>query len=83
LGVEEDHPTKTLTPAVEEDLSSYIDPFDTSIANTIAPGKAELKYLETELVGSVDVLQTFNPCEFQGEFNNKSTYLNGLKISCS
>lgn len=50
LIVEEDISTKALTPAVEVDISSYIDPFDTSIAENIAPGKAELKVLENELV---------------------------------
>lgn len=53
LAVEEELPEKTLTPALEEDISSYIDPFDTSIAENIAPGKAELKVLEVELVGSI------------------------------
>lgn len=48
--VEEDISAKALTPAVEVDISSYIDPFDTSIAENIAPGKAELKVLENELV---------------------------------
>lgn len=51
--VEEELADKALTPAVEEDISSYLDPFDTSIAENIAPGKAELKILEVELVGSI------------------------------
>lgn len=38
---------KPLTPAVE--LNSYIDPFDTSIAANLVPGKAELKIIESEL----------------------------------
>ncbi|KAK0163183.1 hypothetical protein PV327_006891 [Microctonus hyperodae] len=48
---------KTLTPHIEskvleeelEDEISYVDPFDTSIASNILPGKAELKQLESEL----------------------------------
>lgn len=64
LIVEEELPDKALTPALEEDISSYIDPFDTSIAENIAPGKAELKVLEVELVGSISRSYTdpdFNP----------------------
>ncbi|XP_014616987.1 PREDICTED: uncharacterized protein LOC106794081 [Polistes canadensis] len=45
---------KPLTPKVEsktieEEEISYVDPFDTSIAVNILPGKAELKVLESEL----------------------------------
>jgi hypothetical protein len=32
------------------DTSEDIDPFDTSIASNIAPGKTELKLLESELI---------------------------------
>lgn len=39
---------RPLTPAVEEQVD--VDPFDTSIASNIAPGKAELKVLENELI---------------------------------
>lgn len=44
---------KPLTPCIEtkkvEEEISYSDPFDTSIASSILPGKAELKLLENEL----------------------------------
>ena len=45
---------KPLTPSVESKLIEeeeilYADPFDTSIATNILPGKAELKLLENEL----------------------------------
>ncbi|XP_066595180.1 LOW QUALITY PROTEIN: protein stoned-B-like [Prorops nasuta] len=43
---------KPLTPKLESTLEgeiSYADPFDTSIASNILPGKAELKLLENEL----------------------------------
>ncbi|XP_043497181.1 uncharacterized protein LOC122520924 [Polistes fuscatus] len=45
---------KPLTPrieskTIEEEEISYVDPFDTSIAVNILPGKAELKVLESEL----------------------------------
>ncbi|KYN07576.1 Protein stoned-A [Cyphomyrmex costatus] len=45
---------KPLTPKIEskpivEEEISYTDPFDTSIATNILPGKAELKILESEL----------------------------------
>lgn len=45
---------KPLTPRIEskpiaEEEISYSDPFDTSIATNILPGKAELKILESEL----------------------------------
>lgn len=46
--------TKVLTPAasVEDIITTYTDPFDTSIASNILPGKTELKLLETELIHS-------------------------------
>ena len=47
LGVD-DHDFKVLTPANLEE--EEIDPFDTSIAYNIAPGQAELKLLEDELL---------------------------------
>lgn len=55
LAVEEDISVKVLTPAVEtggEIELSYSDPFDTSIASNILPGKAELKLLENELIST-------------------------------
>ena len=42
----------------------YTDPFDTSIANNLLPGRAELKVLESELVSSIKRSYTdpdFNP----------------------
>ncbi|XP_022197758.2 protein stoned-A [Nilaparvata lugens] len=51
-----DAETKLHTPVlprkIEDDLdvSAYSDPFDTSIAEHILPGKAELKLLESELI---------------------------------
>jgi len=65
LVVEENAPvtTKPLTPAVEISLE-YADPFDTSIANNLLPGRAELKVLESELVSSIKRSYTdpdFNP----------------------
>lgn len=50
LVVEEEYSVKALTPQIEEDISAYVDPFDTSIAENIVPGKAELKVLESELI---------------------------------
>lgn len=58
LVVEEELPVKALTPAVEEDISSYIDPFDTSIAENIAPGRAELKVLENELISESAIAES-------------------------
>ncbi|XP_057329943.1 protein stoned-B-like [Microplitis mediator] len=56
LDAEVDVNTKALTPTIESKVSeedeeeiSYVDPFDTSIASNILPGKAELKLLESEL----------------------------------
>lgn len=66
LAVDNDLTAKVLTPAAEqqptdfEDLS-YIDPFDTSIASNILPGKTELKLLETELINSVNDDALFDP----------------------
>lgn len=55
LGVQENINIKVLTPAQEskdivDEPEEVIDPFDTSIAANIAPGKAELKLLESELL---------------------------------
>ncbi|KAL6266904.1 hypothetical protein P5V15_003729 [Pogonomyrmex californicus] len=54
LDAEVEVDAKPLTPRVEskpiaEEEISYSDPFDTSIATNILPGKAELKILESEL----------------------------------
>lgn len=65
LFVEDNAPvaTKPLTPAVESKLE-YTNPFDTSIANNLLPGRAELKVLESELLSSIKRSYTdpdFNP----------------------
>jgi hypothetical protein len=65
LFVEENAPlaTKPLTPAVENKLE-YTNPFDTSIADNLLPGRAELKVLESELLSSIKRSYTdpdFNP----------------------
>ncbi|XP_076291891.1 uncharacterized protein LOC143214562 [Lasioglossum baleicum] len=53
LDADVDVDAKALTPTIEskieEEEISYEDPFDTSIATNILPGKAELKVLESEL----------------------------------
>lgn len=54
LDAEVEVDAKPLTPKIEskpieEEEISYTDPFDTSIATNILPGKAELKILENEL----------------------------------
>lgn len=53
LDAEVEVDAKPLTPRIEskpiEEEISYADPFDTSIATNILPGKAELKILESEL----------------------------------
>lgn len=52
LAVDDEVTAKVLTPAVESTIDfqlSYSDPFDTSIASNIFPGKTELKILENEL----------------------------------
>lgn len=49
--VEEGVGHRPLTPAVHSaQEAEEVDPFDTSIASNIAPGKAELKVLEKELI---------------------------------
>lgn len=54
LAVEENVGTKVLTPVAEKpqnfEESLDVDPFDTSIANNILPGRTELKLLESELI---------------------------------
>lgn len=41
---------KVLTPQVQFDFEEEQDPFDTSIANNLGPGKTEIKLLESELI---------------------------------
>lgn len=46
-------PVKALTPQVSgaaDDSAADIDPFDTSFASNLAPGQAEIKLLESELI---------------------------------
>ncbi|XP_054730115.1 protein stoned-A [Anastrepha obliqua] len=55
LTVRENIKAKVLTPSQEskdipDDSCEYIDPFDTSIASNLQPGRAELKLLESELL---------------------------------
>lgn len=57
LALEHETEVKALTPAPERkdlqfSVDSFQDPFDTSIASNILPGKTELKLLETELIDS-------------------------------
>lgn len=56
LAVEDDVLAKVLTPAIESASNIqeilYSDPFDTSIASNILPGRTELKLLENELINS-------------------------------
>ncbi|KAF7283273.1 hypothetical protein GWI33_001043 [Rhynchophorus ferrugineus] len=55
LSASENISAKVLTPVapVSKETFSYADPFDTSIATNILPGKAELKLLENELIQPV------------------------------
>lgn len=52
LPEETDIIAKPLTPVdFEETIGDEIDPFDTSIAANLLPGKAEIRALESELFG--------------------------------
>lgn len=68
LSISDEVATKVLTPAADSvsitEEISYIDPFDTSIANNILPGKTELKLLETELINSVPTLNHLEDPDF-------------------
>nr|CAI5832817.1 unnamed protein product [Callosobruchus analis] len=50
LAIDNDISVKVLTPAESLEELAYSDPFDTSIASNILPGKTELKLLESELI---------------------------------
>lgn len=57
LGADNDVQAKVLTPATEKVVfNDFIDPFDTSIASNILPGKTELKLLESELIDTQGVV---------------------------
>lgn len=56
LVADNDVQAKVLTPATNKcDIETYSDPFDTSIASNILPGKTELKLLESELINSAEI----------------------------
>lgn len=67
LDAQVDVATKPLTPNIEpklfevEEEISYQDPFDTSIAKNILPGKTELKLLENELSQLAETTPVINP----------------------
>ncbi|XP_037928786.1 protein stoned-A isoform X2 [Teleopsis dalmanni] len=69
LAVKENINIKVLTPAQEsKDLADeelVIDPFDTSIASNLQPGKAELKLLESELLPSSELEVTTGVLDLQ------------------
>lgn len=55
LVADNDVQAKVLTPATEKvGFEEYLDPFDTSIACNILPGKTELKLIESELINSAN-----------------------------
>ncbi|EAT48745.1 AAEL000251-PA [Aedes aegypti] len=55
LGVSDEYNQKVLTPAKEAEPLE-VDPFDTSIAVNIQPGRAEFKLLEDELIPAQPVV---------------------------
>lgn len=59
--------TPVIPRKIEEDLKSLqeLDPFDTSIVNNLAPSKAEIKFLEKELIesGTVPIRSSDNSSE--------------------
>lgn len=72
--VENEVESKVLTPAKEDSQDQVIlfsaDPFDTSIANNILPGRTELKLLETELINSDN---TYQNSSCSKDISSKST----------
>jgi hypothetical protein len=61
FGLEDNFEHKVLTPAkdvFQAQKADDFDPFDTSIASNIQPGKAELKLLESELIPEQKVVTT-------------------------
>ncbi|XP_022919202.2 protein stoned-A [Onthophagus taurus] len=41
--------------SIDENYIEYSDPFDTSVVDTIKPGQTELKFLERELLGDINI----------------------------
>lgn len=79
LSEEEIITTKLHTPVlprkIEEDINDfgYSDPFDTSVVDTlVAPGKAELKLLESELIHSVEPVSTIKRSYTDQDFNPRN-----------
>ncbi|CAG2063770.1 unnamed protein product [Timema podura] len=93
VGTEEGtHISKPLTPYYVNDskvylfetvngveIEDYVDPFDTSFAENLAPGKAELKLIESELVGEATGLKQslsdpdFNPRVEESSFTDNQS----------
>lgn len=72
---------------VEESLSDYSDPFDTSSVDQIsAPGQAELKFLEKEFLGETDLTRSlsdpdFNPRECEPELEKRHSRPDILEVN--
>lgn len=82
LSSHDDHSIKALTPAfgteIEEEFS-YADPFDTSIAQNIVPGKAELKIIEKEFLPSpVNLESDSKNIDFLAENHDSEIYVKVL-----
>lgn len=70
---------KVLTPAASVEELAYVDPFDTSIASNILPGKTELKLLETELIAATLKSSLSDP-DFNPREDNASVPINSLNL---
>lgn len=70
---------KLHTPVVprklEDDIENigYTDPFDTSIVNSLLPGKAELKLIEYELIGSEEPTTSIKRSYTDPDFNPRDS----------
>lgn len=60
-----DDPIVPNQPTVDDSLSDYSDPFDTSLVEQVtAPGQAELKFIEKEILGEVTITRTLSDPDF-------------------
>ncbi|XP_067011482.2 protein stoned-A [Anabrus simplex] len=79
-------PTQAFVGQDEGNSDVEVDPFDTSFAENLAPGKAELKIIESEFVGESSGLkhslsdQDFNP---RGEEENAGKNINPPEVQCT
>ena len=74
--------TPVVPKRLEDDIENidYTDPFDTSIVNNLLPGKAELKLIEYELIGSEEPTTSIKRSYTDPDFNPRDSESEDIQI---